>query len=46
MTTNYFTKWQEVVSLRNVDPEQLFLILKENMLSRFGVLEMFIIEKG
>jgi hypothetical protein len=44
--TDYFTKWQEVVSLRNVDSEQLILFLKENILSRFGVLEKFITDNG
>jgi hypothetical protein len=36
-TTDYFTKWQEVVALRNADSEQLIHFLKENILSRFGV---------
>jgi hypothetical protein len=45
-TTDYFTKWQEVVSLRNVDSKQLILFLKENILSRFGVPEKFITDNG
>jgi hypothetical protein len=44
--TGYFTKWQEVVSLKKVDSKELINFLKENILSRFGVLEKFIIENG
>jgi hypothetical protein len=35
--TDYFTKWQEVVSLKKVDSEELITFLKDNILSRFGV---------
>jgi hypothetical protein len=45
-TTDYFTKWQEVVSLRNIDSKQLILFLKDISLSRFGVLEKFITYNG
>jgi hypothetical protein len=34
---DYFTKWQEVLALRNVDSKQLIHFFKENILSRFGV---------
>jgi hypothetical protein len=44
--TDYFTKWREVVSLRNADSKQLILFLKENILSRFGVLEKSITYNG
>jgi hypothetical protein len=44
--TDYFTKWKEVVALRNVDSEQLIHFLKENILSRFGVPEKFITDNG
>jgi hypothetical protein len=45
-TTNYFTKWQEVMALRNAESEQSIHFLKENIFSRFGVLENFIIDNG
>jgi len=45
-TTGYFTKWQEVVALRNVDLVHLIHFLKQNIMSRFGVLEKFIIDNG
>jgi hypothetical protein len=38
-TTDYFTKWPEVVALKTVDSEQLIQFLKDNILSRFGVPE-------
>ena len=44
--TDYFTKWQEVVALRNVDSEKLVHFLKENILSRFGVPEKLITNNG
>jgi len=33
ISTDYFTKWKEVVALRNVDSKQLILFLEENILS-------------
>jgi len=45
-TTNYFTKWQEDVALRNVDSEKLMFLLKENILSKFVVPEKFLTENG
>jgi hypothetical protein len=45
-TTNYFTKWKEVVALKKVDSEQLIIFLKDNILSRFGVPENFITDNG
>jgi hypothetical protein len=44
--TDYFTKWQEAVALRNANSEQLIHFLKENVLSRFGVPEKFITDNG
>jgi len=40
--TDYFTKWQETISLRKNDSKQLIIFLNENILSRFNVLEKFI----
>jgi len=44
--TKYFTKWQEIVSLKKVDYEEIINLLKFNILSRFGVLEKFITDNG
>jgi hypothetical protein len=46
ITTDYFTKWQEDVSLRNVDSEQLILFLKENIFSKFGGPKKFIMNNS
>ena len=43
-TTNYFTKWKEVVALKREEFDELIRFLKENILARFGVLEKFIID--
>jgi hypothetical protein len=45
-TTNYFTKWLESVALKKACVEELFKFLKENILSRFGVPDKFIIDNG
>jgi hypothetical protein len=45
-TTYYFTKWQEAVALNKVDYEELIKFLKDNILSRFGVLDKFISDNG
>jgi len=45
-STDYFTKWKEVVALRNADLEQLIHFLKENILSKFGVPKKFITDNG
>jgi hypothetical protein len=45
-TIDYFTKWQEAVALKKVDFEELIKFFKDNILSRFGVPEKFIIDNG
>jgi hypothetical protein len=40
--TYYFTKWQEVVTLKRVDSDELIRFLRENILARFRVPEKFI----
>jgi hypothetical protein len=45
-TTNYFMKWMEAVALNKVDVEELIKFLKDNILSRFGVPDKFIIDNG
>jgi hypothetical protein len=42
----YFTKWPESVALKCINFEELIKFLKDNILSRFGVLEKFIINNG
>jgi hypothetical protein len=42
----YFMKWMEAVELKKVDFEELIKFLKDNILSRFGVLDKFIIDNG
>jgi hypothetical protein len=44
--TYYLTKWPEAVALKRVDSEELIKFLKDNILSRFGVREKFIIDNG
>jgi hypothetical protein len=43
-TTDYFTKWIEVMALKKADVEELIGFLKDNILSRFGVPDKFIID--
>jgi hypothetical protein len=43
---DYFTKWQEAVALKKVDYEELITFLKDNIFSRFGVLEKLITNNG
>jgi hypothetical protein len=45
-TTDYFTKWLEVVVLKKVDAEELIRFLKDNILSRFGSPDKFITDNG
>jgi hypothetical protein len=45
-TKYYFTKWQEEVELKNANSEELIKFLKDNILSRFGVLDKFITNNG
>jgi hypothetical protein len=45
-STDYFTKWPEVVALKKVDYEELVKFLKDNILSRFGVPDKFITDNG
>jgi hypothetical protein len=35
-STDYFTKWPEVVALKKDDAKELIRFLKDNILSRFG----------
>jgi len=44
--TNYFTKWKEVVALKIDYSDELVNFLKENIFSRFKVLEKFITKNG
>jgi hypothetical protein len=44
--TYYFTKWVEVAALKKVDYEELIKFLKNNIMSRFGVLDEFITDNG
>jgi len=44
--TDYFTKWQEVVTLNKVGFEELINFIKEKILSIFGVPEKFITDHG
>ena len=44
--TDYFKKWLEVVVLKKVDVEELIGFLKNNIMSRFGVLDKFITRNG
>jgi hypothetical protein len=46
IATYYFTKWPEAVALKKVDSEELIKFLKDNIFSRFTVLEKFIIDNG
>jgi hypothetical protein len=43
---DYFTKWKEAIALKRVDSEELIKIIKDNILSRFGVPEKFITDNG
>jgi hypothetical protein len=45
-TSDYFTKWPEAVVLKKVDVEELIRFLKDNILSRFGIPDKFIIDNG
>jgi transposase InsO family protein len=44
--TDYFTKFLEEVALQKVDSKELIKFLKDNIFSRFGVLEKFITDNG
>jgi hypothetical protein len=44
--TDYFRKWPEVVELKKVDSEELIKILKDNIMSIFGVPYKFITYNG
>jgi hypothetical protein len=44
--TDYFTKWPETMTLKKDDFEELIKFLKDNILSRFGVLDKFITDNG
>jgi hypothetical protein len=45
-TTDYFKKWQEVVTMKKVDYEELITFLKNNIFSVFGVAKKLITDKG
>jgi hypothetical protein len=45
-STDYFLKWPEAVALKKVDAKKLNRFLKDNILSRFGVPDKFIIDNG
>jgi hypothetical protein len=44
--TDYFAKWPEAVALKRVDSKELIKFLKDNILSRVGVLDKFITDNG
>ena len=44
--TNYFIKWKETRALKEADTSKLILVIEENILSRFGVPQKFIIDNG
>ena len=43
---DYFTKWQEETTLKNVDSDELIKFLKDNILLKFSVLEKLITDNG
>jgi hypothetical protein len=43
---DYFTKWPKAVALKKVDSKELIKFLKDNILSRFSVLDKFITDNG
>jgi hypothetical protein len=45
-TIDYFMKWSEAVELKKDETEELIKFLKDNILSRFGVPDKFIIDNG
>jgi transposase InsO family protein len=45
-TTDYFKKWLEAVALKKADAKELIGFLKDTILSRFGVLDKFILDNG
>jgi hypothetical protein len=45
-TTDYFTKWTEVVPLRHAQDEQVISFLETNIFSRFGIPLEIIIDNG
>jgi hypothetical protein len=45
-TTNYFTKWAEVVSLKHWTDDQVISFLENNIFSRFGIPLEIIIDNG
>jgi transposase InsO family protein len=45
-TTDYFKKWPEAMALKKVDSEELIKFLKDNIFSRFDVLDKFITDNG
>jgi hypothetical protein len=44
--TNYFTKWIDIVPLRNTQDEQVISFLESNIFSRFGVPLEIIMDNG
>ena len=37
VATNYFTKWVEVVPLKNVEQKDVIQFIKEQIIHRFGI---------
>lgn len=46
MTTNYFTKWVEAVSLVNIVDSNVKTFLWENIVTRFGIPKMLVVDNG
>lgn len=46
MATNYFTKWVEVVLLVNIGDSNINIFLSENIVSRFGIPKMLVLNNG
>ena len=46
MAIDYFTKWVEVSSYKNITQEVVARFIKKNIIFRYGVLEGFITDNG
>jgi hypothetical protein len=45
-TTDYFKTWPKAMALKKVDSEELIKFLKDNIFSRFDVLDKFNTDNG
>jgi len=46
MATDYFKKWPEAVALKKVGAEEIIKFLKDNIMSRFSILDKLITNNG